>query len=381
MKRGLEVYIHIPFCVKKCDYCDFLSGPGTLETQKAYFSALRKELQAASDRDCQVDTVFIGGGTPSCAQPEEIAGILEEVRKNFLLSEQAEISMEANPGTLTGEKLAIYRQAGINRLSIGCQSLSDRELKELGRIHTVKEFEESFYLAREAGFTNINVDLMSGIPGQTLQSWEENLLRLMGYRPEHISAYSLIVEEGTPFACRNLDLPDEETERMMYERTGELLGQQGYQQYEISNYAKKGFACRHNIGYWERKEYLGFGLGAASLWNKTRFANTGKMETYLENSGNLHRIRKNKEVLDQKSEMEEFLFLRLRMTKGISEADFEKYFHLSLTQVYKDAIQKHEALGLLKREQGRLFLTRKGISLSNQVFVDFLLDEEWEREQ
>lgn len=372
-KKPLELYVHIPFCVKKCDYCDFLSGPAGKERQAEYFRALEKEVAAVSDfPDREITTVFIGGGTPSVPEPAFIAGLMDQIRNKFFMAPDAEITIEANPGTLYKEKLQEYLEHGINRLSLGLQSPQNRELKILGRIHTWEEFLESFFMAEEAGFTNINIDLMSAIPEQTYEAWEKNLRTVAELSPEHISAYSLIVEEGTPFWERELKLPDEDTEYRMYEDTAAILGEYGFHQYEISNYAKVGKECRHNIGYWQREDYLGVGLGAASLRRNCRFSNTRVMEMYLQDAAHPEKIRENLEELSMRDQMEEFMFLGLRMTEGISREKFLKEFQISLEEVYEKQVRKLKRLGLLEEQGKFLRLTRKGISLSNQVFVEFL---------
>ncbi len=290
----MEIYIHIPFCISKCAYCDFLSAPASREEQDRYMRALMNEISLAADSlwkedGCaaeRVTSVFIGGGTPSCIDPEWICRVMTLVKSRFNLTEGAEITMEANPGTLAKESLKVYREAGINRLSIGLQTTDNEELKKLSRIHTYEQFLDNYRLAREAGFDNINIDLMSALPDQTLESYEQTLREVISLKPEHISAYSLIIEEGTPFWDKYADhpelLPDEETDRQMYHRTKELLGGAGYGRYEISNYSLPGRECRHNMGYWRRVPYLGFGLGAASLCDETRFSNTRSMSRYLE---------------------------------------------------------------------------------------------------
>ena len=375
MKKELELYIHIPFCVRKCAYCDFLSGPADYEAQRSYKEALIREIEnVESFADSEVSSIFIGGGTPSVFSEQWMAEVLEKVYTHFNVRQDAEISIEANPGTVDLGKLAVYRQAGINRISFGCQSGDNRELKLLGRIHTWEEFRESFSMAREAGFSNINVDLMSGLPGQSLASWEDSLYKTAQLKPEHISAYSLIIEEGTPFASQKLELPDEEEERNMYERTREILEDWGYHQYEISNYARPGRECRHNLGYWQRKEYLGLGLGSASLVGETRFSNTRNMENYLNNSDSAAKIREEREILTVQQQMEEFMFLGLRMTEGISVTEFREVFGVSLEQIYGKVLEKYKKLELLEERGGRLRLTRKGISVSNPVLADFLLD-------
>lgn len=375
MKKELELYIHIPFCVRKCAYCDFLSGPADYEAQRSYKEALIREIEhVESFADSEVSSIFIGGGTPSVFSEQWMAEVLEKVYTHFTVRQDAEISIEANPGTVNLKKLAVYRQAGINRISFGCQSADNRELKMLGRIHTWEEFLESFSMAREAGFSNINVDLMSGLPGQSLQSWEESLHKTAQLKPEHISAYSLIVEEGTPFASQKLELPEEEEERKMYERTREILEDWGYHQYEISNYARPGRECRHNLGYWQRKEYLGLGLGSASLVGETRFSNTRNMENYLNNSDSAAKIREEREILTVQEQMEEFMFLGLRMTEGISVTEFREVFGVFLEQIYGKVLEKYKKLELLEERGGRLRLTRRGISVSNPILADFLLD-------
>ena len=373
MKKELELYIHIPFCVKKCDYCDFLSGPADAGRQREYVEALKKEIKNCKDYAAyQVFSVFIGGGTPSILPGEMIGEIMETVREKFELIPNAEISIEANPGTVDRKKLETYRESGMNRISFGCQSADNRELKMLGRIHTWEDFQESYQMARDTGFTNINVDLMSGLPGQTLTSWETTLRKIANLQPEHISAYSLIIEEGTPFAEKDLNLPDEDVERAMYENTHDILASFGYQQYEISNYAKNEKECRHNLGYWKRTEYLGLGLGSSSLVNETRFSNTSDMERYLKNSGNPESIREQQEKLQPEDQMAEYMILGLRMMKGVSVTKFKDSFGHEMYEIYGDIIEKYKRMELLEKEGDYLRFTRRGISVSNPVLADFL---------
>lgn len=373
---ALEIYVHIPFCVKKCDYCDFLSGPATRERQQEYVNALLAEIEAQQPPSDQVVSVFIGGGTPSAIDAEWIGAILDKLKEKFTFSPEAEITMEANPGTLTQKKLSIYKAHGINRISLGLQSTLDDELKTLGRIHTFQEFLDSYRMVREAGFINVNVDLMSAIPNQTYEKWEHNLRTVAELKPEHISAYSLIIEEETPFYQRfydeELELPDEDTEYQMYEDTAKILSEYGYEQYEISNYAKQGFACRHNIGYWKRTNYLGFGLGAASLYGNLRYSNTDCMEEYLKESNRPETIRKDVQVLSEQESQEEFMFLGLRMTKGICEADFEEMFGTKMPEKYKRILEKYEKTGFLESDNGWWRFSRKGIHVSNQILAEFL---------
>ena len=372
----LELYVHIPFCVRKCQYCDFLSGPSDEETKDRYIEALLKEIRAAEHtEDYEIVSVFIGGGTPSALKAEAIASIMRTLQEQFFFCEDAEVTIEANPGTVDLEKLTIYRNVGINRLSLGLQSTDAEELKLLGRIHSYEEFLKSYEWARKAGFSNINIDLMFAIPGQTGEAWRQHLYQVAELNPEHISAYSLIIEEGTPFAEQNLDLPDEDTEYQMYEDTAEILERYGYRQYEISNYAKQGYMCRHNAGYWQRLEYLGFGLGASSLYRGMRFSNTRRMQEYLKESRNSDQIRKDVTVLSRNERIEEFMFLGLRMTEGISEKKFEENFDVRLMDVYGDILQKYEETGFMEHIETKWRLTRKGIHVSNHILADFLLDE------
>ncbi|MCD8231921.1 MAG: radical SAM family heme chaperone HemW [Clostridiales bacterium] len=382
--RDLELYVHIPFCVKKCEYCDFLSAPAAPSIQSAYVDRLVEEIctLAPEYTDCQVSSVFIGGGTPSILEPIQIARIMGAISGGFHMQKDAEITMECNPGTLNGENTRAFYALGINRLSIGLQSAKEKELKLLGRIHSYDDFLKSFDEARKAGFTNINVDLMSALPCQTVKSWEDTLRQVTMLKPEHISAYSLIIEEGTPFYLRfhedeavrerggrPLFLPSEEDERRMYEITEEILSSRGYQKYEISNYARPGYECRHNIGYWTGKEYLGLGLGSSSLMKHVRFKNTSVLQEYMD----MPFARCEEEPLDQKEQMEEFMFLGLRMTKGISRRKFSGRFQKELESIYGPVIQKLEQEGLIAQSEGRIFLTPRGVDVSNVVFEEFLL--------
>lgn len=372
--RELELYVHIPFCVKKCDYCDFLSGPASLEKQEKYVRALEQEIQAVEEGEGRsVVSVFLGGGTPSLLSPSHMERILKQLYRKFNITPDAEITMEANPGTLCLEKLETCRRWGVNRLSIGLQSPDDQELKMLGRIHTYRDFLESFTIARKAGFHNINVDLMCAIPGQQYDGWIRNLRQTAQLEPEHISAYSLIVEEGTPLAERNPQLPHEDAEYRMYEDTAEILEQYGYKQYEISNYARPGFICRHNVGYWERRDYLGLGLGAASLLEHRRFSNTSDMGEYINGCSCPEAIRTEEEWLSREDEMAEFMFLGLRMTRGISKGEFQGMFGCEIEKIYGDVLEKYKNLSLLTEENNRIFLTREGIHVSNTIMADFLL--------
>ncbi len=382
--KNLEIYMHIPFCIRKCGYCDFLSAPAGRNMQEKYVQALEQEIQgrAGECENYQVPTVFIGGGTPSILGPGQIKRLLDALRSHYQVLPEAEITMEANPGTVDYDSLAEYRKAGVGRLSLGLQSSWDEELRALGRIHTWQQFLDAYEAAVAAGFSHINVDLMSGLPGQNPVSYETTLRRVaeLWPEPEHISAYSLILEEGTAFAERfeagKLQLPDEETERALYGLTECILQEYGYRRYEISNYAKEGCECRHNVGYWTRENYLGFGVGAASLMENVRFQNGKDLQAYLEAP---LRQREQEQRLTVAEQMEEYMFLGLRLTEGVSEGKFYDTFHYELEKVYGDIIKKHVSQGLLAyldRTAGRnLHLTRRGLDLANYVMADFLEPE------
>lgn len=381
MKRELEVYIHIPFCIRKCAYCDFLSAPAEEETIERYVRALLLEIRSCRSLagEYRVVTVFLGGGTPSVLSGKQMTDIFEALREVFEIEEAAEITAEANPGTVTAAKLEAYRRAGINRISFGLQSADRQELRLLGRIHTFEEFTESFRMARAAGFDNINVDLISAIPGQTIASWERTLREVVRLALEHISAYSLIVEEGTPFAklygegCpKEQELPNEEEERLIYQKTEEWLAEAGYYRYEISNYAKSGKECRHNLGYWERKNYLGLGLGAASLLENVRYSNTDCLQKYITDAAEPQKIHVGEEKLSTEEQMEEFIFLGLRKMSGISTEEFQENFGCTIWERYGENVQNLIEKGLLEEASGSLKLTGKGIDISNYVFAELL---------
>ncbi|MFR5243571.1 MAG: radical SAM family heme chaperone HemW [Clostridium sp.] len=377
MSGGMELYLHIPFCVKKCAYCDFLSFPSGQEIQRQYAKRLMEDIDCMGKEygDIPVDTIFIGGGTPSVPESRLIVDLMEHVNRAFQISDGAEISMEANPGTVTREKLKEYRRAGINRISFGLQSANDRELKLLGRIHTWAEFLESFALARECGLTNLNIDLMSALPGQTCESWKDTLKRVTDLEPEHISAYSLIIEEGTPFGekygseeGRKL-LPDEDSEREMYHETKRFLRECGYERYEISNYAKPGRECRHNIGYWTGVPYLGLGLGASSYMNGSRFAVSSDMQQYLEEKpGTFTDVEK----LTKKDMEEEFFYVGLRMTAGVSLSEFERRFGMSAEEVYPGLMETFVEEKAAEFRGDRFVLTDYGLDVSNYIMAQFL---------
>ena len=408
-KKRLEVYIHIPFCVRKCDYCDFLSMCCDENTKKEYVQALIREIELSREKmkDYVVCTVFIGGGTPSLLDGRYIEQIMEVLKENCEISKNAEITIECNPGTVNQDKLTAYRRAGVNRISFGLQSANDEELRAIGRIHNYAQFEESFRLAREAGFDNINVDIMSALPEQKIENYEKTLEKVIALHPEHISAYSLIVEEDTPLNDRvnaALEkgiqiLPDEDTERNMYYLTEEKLKTAGYHRYEISNYSKEAYECRHNVGYWKRIEYLGFGLGASSLYQGTRYSNTDELSQYISllldgrdekadfvgihdyfqddiwdiQEDVLSVLEGKIQKLSKNDMMEEFMFLGLRLTDGISMKKFQEDFGRSYESVYGKVTEKLIGQGLIEKNGDNIRLTKRGMDVSNYAMSEFLL--------
>lgn len=403
LKAQKGIYIHIPFCISKCIYCDFCSAPADDGIKERYVDALCHEIAMAGaeyendsdmiqcDGKIEISTIFFGGGTPSILPSQLFVKIMSAVREAFNVSEYAEITVECNPGTLTNEKLITYRNMGVNRLSIGLQSPDNDELRVLGRIHTYEQFEESYFAARRAGFDNINIDIMSAIPYQTISGYEDNLRKIIKLNPEHISAYSLIVEERTPLydmvECTDGKiLPSEDEDRQMYVLTKKLLADAGYSRYEISNYAKPGYECRHNISYWRRADYLGFGVAAASLVtsrensdagdrntspvSQRRFTNTFDVSDYIQNPV---KNRSEEQLLTVNDQMEEFMFLGLRMMDGISIAEFEAEFGINFEKVYGDIAKRQIEQGLIKCEAGRIRLTDIGIDVSNTVMAEYML--------
>lgn len=394
--KEIGLYIHIPFCMKKCDYCDFLSGVYDERMQEAYARSLCQEILYGGQqlKSVAVSSIYIGGGTPSWLDAEYMEMIMNAVYQAFTVLPSAEISIECNPGTVTKEKFDTYRRIGINRISIGLQSANDDELKLLGRVHTYNRFLHTYDLARKCGFYNINVDVMTGLPGQTLEKLMYTLDAVTGLRPEHISAYALIVEEGTPFYDRyKFDavkqhagmetefLPNEELEYQLYKMTQHVLSERGYRQYEISNYAREGLECEHNKIYWKRKSYLGVGIGAASLLDDVRASNVRDIYEYLERCEKLRARDEFSPLWDSVTKltrhdaMEEFMFLGLRMNQGVLRDDFEKTFGCNIEGVYGDVLKKLRGEELLTVEGGRIYLTEKGMDLSNYALAEFLLEK------
>ena len=381
----LGLYVHIPFCVKKCNYCDFLSAPATDLTKEQYVETLCKEISGYHNEAeaYELKTVYFGGGTPSVLNSVQVEKIINTIKSTFSVDfSQAEVTMEVNPGTVTKERLEAYRQLGVNRLSIGVQSARDEELALLGRIHTFAEAKQCYLWAREAGFENISLDVISALPGQTLSEYKETLEKLISLNPEHISSYSLIIEEKTPFyelysegKEKECDLPDEETDREMYAYTKLRLKEAGYERYEISNYAKPGFESRHNSSYWTGIPYIGAGLGASSLFTNARYHNEMDLQTYMAAVRAGEDVRRDIERLVESEKMEEFMMLGLRMMKGVSRAEFQRRFGCAMETVYGQALKKLERNGLITVAGDTVALTETGIDVSNQVFIEFIPED------
>lgn len=445
MDKGIGLYVHVPFCKSKCYYCDFNSYSGMEHLAGSYFNALKTEMGIVSQalRNCPVRTVFIGGGTPSLVDPGYIRGLLEDCAMCFSIAPDAEITMESNPGTLSFENLRIYRQAGVNRLSIGLQAWQDRLLESLGRIHKRKQFIDNIEAAYEAGFSNINADLIFSLPGQSFEEWAETLEAVTspfsGKRLTHLSCYSLQIEEGTVFGERyesgTLDQTDDELDRKMYRHAVEFLADRGYGHYEISNFALPGFECRHNLVYWKAEEYAGFGAGAHSYLGGKRFCNPTEIEQYIDAVKRFgDRVRRSGDTvkggapggsdnagcdckgdnssvagltdagaeaglfediqeIGRRESMAEYMILGLRLTKGVTSAEFSQRYGTELEEVYADKLDKLVREGLLIREEAgcsnlsddkketkepsfrfaaRYRLSRLGLDLANKVFVEFI---------
>lgn len=371
-----SLYVHIPFCIQKCLYCDFNSYT-CIERQEDYLKALEKELSFISDSQTSFETIFVGGGTPTVLTESNLE-ILLQMLAGF---KAKEYTFESNPGTLTREKLKLMKTYGVNRISIGLQSSSDRLLRKLGRIHCYNDFLVSFQNARDAGFDNINIDIMFGIPDQNLQDFNETLDQVLQLDPEHISCYGLILEEGTPFYSMEqlgkLRVCDEEEERSMYHTAVQRFLELDFIHYEISNFSKPGKECRHNLTYWNAEEYYGAGAGAHSYLNGVRDSNPPELDAYMEyvkKWNQEHSLHHKSEslMLTLQDQQSEFMFLGLRLMTGISKAAFYSRFLQEVYDVYGIQIRKHIEYGLLVDDGTHIALTLKGIDLSNQVFVDFI---------
>lgn len=375
-KKTIGLYIHIPFCRQKCLYCDFPSWAGKEDEREGYVDALTKEIQNRSREypDRKVISVFFGGGTPTTLSIPMLERLMGAVLANWDVAEDAEITTEANPGTLDGEMAEALKKMGFNRLSMGVQAWQNRLLKELGRIHTIESFQENYRAVRKAGFANVNTDLMFALPGQTMEDWQETVKNIAALEPEHISAYSLILEEGTPFFDRyekgELEPAAEELDRGMYHWAVEYLVEMGYEQYEISNFAKAGRQSRHNRIYWQAEEYLGLGLGSHSYMNGERFHNTYDLREYIEGEGFLW--KEDAEGIAAEDALAEFMFLGLRLTEGVSFGRFRERFGQGMKNIYGSQIEELVKEGLLEEDERGIRLTKKGVDVSNYVFEKFL---------
>ena len=372
MEREISIYLHLPFCRQRCAYCAFTSFAGREAIIPAYAQALQAEMARRADGET-VRTIFLGGGTPSLFPAETLGGILEGVRAHWAVSADAEISLEANPGDLDTAYLTALREAGFNRLSLGVQSFSDGELRLLGRRHDASEAAGAVNLARRAGYNNIGLDLIYGLPNQSVADFEDSLRRALSLGPEHISLYALGLEDGTPLAsrlaCGELPAPDADTAADQYLRTTEVLATEGYAQYEISNWARPGQECRHNLTYWLNQPYLGLGVAAHSFDGHRRYANTDDLDVYLAAlaAGKLPPLAL-EETIDADLELAETLILGLRLNRGVAVDDIGARFGIDLYSRYGAVTDEVAELGLLDREAGRWRLTPRGRFLSNEVF-------------
>lgn len=372
MKYGL--YIHIPFCLKKCLYCDFASVCADDELVFAYFRALNKELAAYSGKT--IDSVFIGGGTPSCVDAQYIYGIFDTINRCMSLERGCEISIETNPGTIDKSKLALYKSCGINRISIGVQSFNDKELAALGRIHNAKQAADAVCLAHNVGFDNVNIDLMLATPYQTPDSLCATLKRAVSLSPSHASAYSLIIEPDTPFytLLKNdrSSLPDEDTERAMYDFAADFLFANGYEQYEISNFAADGARCLHNLKYWRCMPYIGVGAAAHSYDTRCRYENVRDVAKYIDMMNSCGRAVSDEQILDKSDKITEYIIMAMRLTDGISFDNFRRRFDIDFLEKYGDVIDKYKKCGFLEVKKGAICFTREGFALSNSILCDFI---------
>lgn len=388
-KKEMGLYIHIPFCRQKCYYCDFVSYANKYEIVERYIKCLKKEIiQYANENKIMsehglepryvIKTIYIGGGTPSSIDEIYIVNLLQTVKENFEVKKDAEITIEVNPGTVNKEKLEVYKETGINRLSIGLQAVQDEILKNIGRIHTYKDFENTYEYAREVGFDNINVDLMIDLPNQTLEDVKESVKTIINLKPEHISVYSLILEENTKMYeminSKVVSLAPEDTERQMYWYVKETLEKHKYIQYEISNFARAGFESKHNMDCWKQNEYIGVGVNASSFMEDKRYSNIPELETYIENieNGTPNKNLLLEEMLDEESKMNEFMMLGLRKIEGVNIKDFEQKFNTNPIMKYCKILDKLNHDGLIEVDANNIKLSKKGIDLANLVWKEFI---------
>ena len=374
--KEIGIYVHIPFCKRKCDYCDFISYSNKDSKIEEYIEAVKKEIELQKIKS-EITTVYIGGGTPSYIDSKYIKEIMEELQKKNV-SKDAEITIEVNPGTVTLEKLKDYKKAGINRLSIGLQTTKDELLKQIGRIHNFEQFIETYKMAREVGFKNVNVDLMLGLPNQRIKDLKESLESIIQLSPEHISVYSLIVEDGTPIANKiesgELELPDEDLERNMYWYVKNTLELNGYKHYEISNFAKQGYESKHNINCWNQKEYIGIGIAAHSYRDITRYSNTENLGEYIRNVKNekLERNRIIHEIQKEDDTKKEYMLLGLRQIDGVKISQFKEKFGDNPIYLFRNELKKLVDENLISVDEDNIKLTNKGIDLANLVWEEFV---------
>ena len=369
------LYIHIPFCVKKCNYCDFNSFKIDKKLKDQYLKDLEKEMKLYKSEE-EITSIFLGGGTPSILTSDEIKYIFKNIYDNFKIKDDAEITIECNPGTLTKEKLQAMKSVGINRLSIGLQATQENHLNYIGRIHTYEEFEKNYKEAIKIGFNDINIDLMYSLPNQTFEEWKETLEKITNLNPTHISAYSLILEEGTElydmYERKEFELVDEDNDIDMYEYTINYLASKGYNQYEISNYAKPGFECKHNILYWKCGYYIGLGAGASGYIEDERYSNLCDLNEYHSALEKDKKPIESKEYLSLKDKIEEKIFMGLRMNEGIEFEEFKKLYGIDFLEVYKKQIRELYNNELIGLDERFLYLTQKGREISNSVFIEFM---------
>lgn len=377
--KELGIYVHIPFCKQRCYYCDFISYANQEMRIKPYIEALKKEIEERSKEETgKISTIYIGGGTPSFIQENHIEEIINTIKQYYEVGKEAEITIEVNPGTVDEAKLEAYQKVGINRLSIGLQSTKNHLLKEIGRIHTYEDFLNCYQLARKVGFKNINVDLMLGLPNQTLQEVEESLQEVISLNPEHISFYSLIIEENTKMEKmieeKLLTLPSEELERKMYWRAKRKLEKNGYLHYEISNFAKKGYLSKHNTNCWKQKEYLGFGIAAHSYQNNKRYCNTNSIEEYCKNIEKRD-FKENQticEIQTKEEKRKEYMLLGLRMIEGIDIQEFKNKFIENPLYLFHQELEKLVKEELVEVDLNQIKLTEKGLDFANLVWEEFV---------
>jgi len=373
--KEISLYIHIPFCKQKCLYCDFPSYSGKERLMNEYIDELNKEILKKAQK-YSINSIFIGGGTPSYLNDSSLQSLLSTINK-LNLKENLEFTVECNPGTLNKKNLNIMKKYNVNRISMGLQSTKNSILKEIGRIHSYEEFKDNYFLAKDIGFDNINIDLMFGLPNQTLEDWKESLEEIAKLEPAHISAYSLIIEEGTHFYNLyeedKLNLPNEEIERLMYLSTKDILNKYGYHQYEISNFAKIDKECFHNKVYWKCNEYLGLGVSSSSFIDEKRIKNIDDIEEYIGKVNKDQNVIEEIHVNDINDDMEEFVFMGLRMIEGININEFKNRFNKDICEVYGDIIEKNIKKELLICNSEKLFLSSRGIEISNYVMSDFIL--------